>query len=198
MTDLILDIGGVIVLREDGFLRTLARIHPFDISKAEALLRELNAESDLGLPFSDYVRRFNAAFGFDLSEEEFMRLKFDNLVINRPLIEFCRRNGSAFRTSILSDNYETNMRWLKKMIDLDDWTHKQIYSFEWGITKPHRKIFEIALHEIGAAPEACAFVDDLAPNVAAAAALGIKTVLFTDADTVLPKLREIFSLKHGA
>ena len=54
-------------------------------------------------------------------------------------------------------------------------------SGELRLAKPDPAIFRHVLAAIGAAPEACLFIDDAQRNVAAAAALGMRTHLFTDA-----------------
>ena len=48
-----------------------------------------------------------------------------------------------------------------------------------GMVKPDPAIFEHVLKELGARPEDVTFVDDRAANVEAAAALGIRALLFT-------------------
>jgi putative hydrolase of the HAD superfamily len=53
-----------------------------------------------------------------------------------------------------------------------------IYSHEEGMQKPDRRFFELACQRLGASPAEIVFVDDHAPNVAAARALGMHGVLF--------------------
>jgi len=52
------------------------------------------------------------------------------------------------------------------------------------LTKPDPAIYHLALDRFGVAPAEAVFVDDRADNVAAADAVGIHGVLFTDADTL--------------
>lgn len=54
-------------------------------------------------------------------------------------------------------------------------------SGELRLAKPEPAIFRHVLAAIGAPPEHCLFIDDAQRNVAAAAALGMRTHLFTDA-----------------
>ena len=54
-------------------------------------------------------------------------------------------------------------------------------SGELGLAKPDAAIFRHVLEAIGAPPERCLFIDDAERNVAAAAALGMRTHRFTDA-----------------
>ena len=59
---------------------------------------------------------------------------------------------------------------------------RQIFvSGELRLAKPDPAIFRHLLAAIGAAPGDCLLIDDAERNVAAAAALGLRTHLFTDA-----------------
>lgn len=66
-----------------------------------------------------------------------------------------------------------------------------IISEEVGLRKPDPAIFRLALDRLGVLPERAAFIDDAAPNVAGAAALGIHAMHHTDAETTRTALREL-------
>ncbi len=53
-----------------------------------------------------------------------------------------------------------------------------LFSSHIRIRKPHAAFFEAALTQFGVKAEECLFIDDLADNVAAAEACGIKSLLF--------------------
>ena len=53
-----------------------------------------------------------------------------------------------------------------------------IFSSEIRVGKPKRAYYERAIAVCGEAPEECAFIDDLAPNVEAAREVGMKALLF--------------------
>jgi HAD superfamily hydrolase (TIGR01509 family) len=54
-----------------------------------------------------------------------------------------------------------------------------IYSHEAGISKPDPRIYRLARDRLGVRPEEMVFLDDVAPNVAAARDLGAHGILFT-------------------
>ena len=56
-----------------------------------------------------------------------------------------------------------------------------VISGEIKMMKPEREIFDHLLQRYGLSPAETVFVDDHAPNIAAARALGLTTVLFRDA-----------------
>jgi epoxide hydrolase-like predicted phosphatase len=53
-----------------------------------------------------------------------------------------------------------------------------VYSYEVGIEKPDRRIYEFACERPGVRPSEVVFLDDLETNVAAARRLGMRAVLF--------------------
>ncbi len=59
-----------------------------------------------------------------------------------------------------------------------------VISAEVGMRKPERRIFQLAVQQLGLEPAECVFIDDIAENVAAAQAAGLAAVLHrTAADT---------------
>lgn len=65
-----------------------------------------------------------------------------------------------------------------------------VLSGDVGINKPDPRIYRILCERHGLAPEACLFIDDSEANVAAARAVGMDAVRFTDAASLSAALRE--------
>ncbi len=65
-----------------------------------------------------------------------------------------------------------------------------VVSAEERLVKPDPAIYRLCLERNGLAPRDCIFIDDLPHNIAAAGALGIDAILFTDADTLRSDLSE--------
>ena len=64
-----------------------------------------------------------------------------------------------------------------------------IVSAEEQVTKPDRRIYEIALERTGLAPRDLLFIDDSPANIAAADALGFHTHLFNDPTALRPRVQ---------
>jgi glucose-1-phosphatase len=64
-----------------------------------------------------------------------------------------------------------------------------VTSFDAGVMKPDRRIYEIAAARAGVAPEEIFFADDMPANVEGARAAGIDAVQYTDTPTLLRDLR---------
>jgi putative hydrolase of the HAD superfamily len=68
------------------------------------------------------------------------------------------------------------------------------FSGRLGLIKPSPDIFRHVLAELGAQPQDVIFVDDRADNIAAAAALGLRTIHFRDAPDLRARLRSAGAL----
>ncbi len=64
-----------------------------------------------------------------------------------------------------------------------------VTSFEVGVMKPDRQIYEIAAQRADVSPRELFFVDDMPTNVAGARDVGIDAVLYTDTPTLIRDLR---------
>ena len=67
-------------------------------------------------------------------------------------------------------------------------------SYEEGVLKPDRRIYEILFHRYGLDPRECIFIDDTLVNVSAASELGMQAVHFRTTDEFM----EVLSLIEGS
>jgi putative hydrolase of the HAD superfamily len=66
-----------------------------------------------------------------------------------------------------------------------------IISGDVGLRKPDPRIFQLVLDRLGLPADRVAFVDDVAPNVAGAAELGIRAIEHVDAATTRAALSRL-------
>jgi putative hydrolase of the HAD superfamily len=98
-----------------------------------------------------------------------------------------RLAASGTRLALLSNCPEP----MAVAIDGMSWTDvipNRFYSCRLGLTKPDPAIYQKVLTALGARAQDVTFVDDRPPNVAAAAALGVRALLFTDPATLAADL----------
>lgn len=69
--------------------------------------------------------------------------------------------------------------------DLKQLVIKPFYSYEMGLRKPSKEIYDTMVAEIGCEPEEVVFVDDNEANVVSANAMGIKAILATKENSIL-------------
>jgi epoxide hydrolase-like predicted phosphatase len=99
-----------------------------------------------------------------------------------------RAHASGLRTGLLSNSWGNDY-------PRDGWDEMfdvVVISGEVGMRKPEPEIFEHTLALLGLPAPACVFVDDLAPNVAAAVAVGMVGVHHTSYETTRDELEALF------
>jgi putative hydrolase of the HAD superfamily len=99
-----------------------------------------------------------------------------------------RAHASGVRTALLSNSWGNEY-------DRSDW-HEMfdavVISGEVGMRKPEREIFELALDRLGLPAGECVFVDDVAPNIAAAAEAGLVGIVHRTFEETARELEALF------
>lgn len=97
-----------------------------------------------------------------------------------PFLEYANR---AFDTVCCVSNDAKEWGFAqRRRFGLDRYIKHWFISGDVGLCKPDPKLFQRALDTIGATPGETTFVDDLRSNIAAAAGMGLNTVLFGPQD----------------
>jgi putative hydrolase of the HAD superfamily len=110
-----------------------------------------------------------------------------------PILELAKELGeSGIKLAILSNTIEPHAKALKEKGIYSGFDYVFL-SHELGMRKPDPAIYEHTLEALKTTPEATIFVDDDPANVEVAESLGINGVVYTDADSVIEKIRAIIS-----
>jgi len=96
----------------------------------------------------------------------------------------------GFLTAILSNIGDTAQQAAERELDWLGRFDVRVWSNELRIAKPDPAIYRYALDKLGTQPAETLFIDDRQVNVEAAAALGMKALLFTTVDQLRADLIE--------
>ena len=66
-----------------------------------------------------------------------------------------------------------------------------VYSFDVGVRKPEKEIYEIAMQRANANPQECLFIDDLLENIQAAKQIGIEGIHFISSEQLKQELAHL-------
>ena len=127
------------------------------------------------------VSALAAAAGVELDLSPMAALR-DEMVVYPHVIERVlelRRDG--YKTALVTNNVREGSNMWRSLLDVDALFDVVIDSSAVGLRKPNPAIFELTLRELGVDdPATAVFLDDLASNVTAAAAVGMHAILVGD------------------
>jgi putative hydrolase of the HAD superfamily len=184
--NIVFDLGGVIIdLDHDCAVR---RFKDLGISQAEALLnpyeqRGIFLDLENGkLDLPAFCRELSRYAGRNLSEEE-VSYAWKGFIVEVPQykLDYIAGLRANYKVCLLSNTNPVIMGWARSSAfsaagrPITDYFDKIYASYEVGITKPDRRIFELMLKSNVFLPSETLFVDDGEKNVAMGKSLGLLT-----------------------
>lgn len=113
--------------------------------------------------------------------------------LNAELAEYFASLRPAQRTGIISNSFVGAREREQERYGFEQMTDVIIYSHEVGLSKPDRRIYELACDRLRVLPEEMIFLDDVEPNVEAADVLGIKAILFTSTSQAIADIDSLLA-----
>jgi epoxide hydrolase-like predicted phosphatase len=205
LTALVVDYGGVLTnpLRETvGAWMSAERIDP---ERYTGLMREwlaAGAEANIAhqlergtISPQEFERRFAGLLaredGSIPDPEGLLRRMFAGFRDDEDMVGVvARARAAGLRTALLSNSWgnEYDREMLDRLFDTS------VISGEVGLRKPEPEIYRLTASRLGVAPAQCVFVDDLAPNVRGAVAVGMVGVHHIDTETTVAELEALFEV----
>ncbi len=122
--------------------------------------------------------QFWKAVGLGAGYPEIEKAYLDGcLAIDPEFVPVARRLRESFRVGLLSNDLSEWSAYLRTKFGLD-FLDAVTISGDVRCRKPSPEIYRCFCETAGASPERCVFVDDRCKNLAAAAALGFRTIRF--------------------
>lgn len=197
----IFDMGGVILRTESpaGRRKWESRLGLKERELSQIVFgSEASARASIGLGIDADVWK-NVASILRLSGEQLEELERDFWADDRvdvALVQFLRDLRPRYKTAILSNAWSGARETISIEFGLGAVVDAIIVSAEEGIAKPDVRIYHIAAERLGIQPAEAIFVDDMAENVDAARAVGMRGVQFENTTQTIAEVRS--HLKDGA
>jgi epoxide hydrolase-like predicted phosphatase len=115
---------------------------------------------------------------------------FGGDILDRTLINLIRSLRGKYKTGLISNAWNDLRDFIQKE-KFDDAFDTMIISAEVGVMKPDAKIFKIALDRLKVPAKEAMFVDDFVENIEGCEKVGMKGMLFQDAETDIEKLKAL-------
>lgn len=104
------------------------------------------------------------------------------------LVRSCRTRG--VNTGIVTNNIAEWTAW-RTMLPLADLFDHVVDSWEVGMRKPEARIYELAAHRLGVAPQECLFLHDMPENIDGARSVGMHTILVDETDSAIAEVKTL-------
>jgi epoxide hydrolase-like predicted phosphatase len=117
--------------------------------------------------------------------------------VDQVLMQFIRGLRPRYKTALLSNAWLSTRAEMIDRFGLADEFDTVIISSEEGIAKPDARIYRLAAKRLGVQPEQAIFVDDVAENVDAARAVGMRGIHFQDTAQTIAELARQLELDSG-
>jgi epoxide hydrolase-like predicted phosphatase len=153
--------------------------------------RAFCTQSDYGkLSKHAFFQNVSALAG--VSSEDMIRGVEAQTVINTKLVDYVRNTIKLnYKTACLSNGTH---EWTLHVITehgIGDLFEEIVLSGDLGTVKPNPEIYHATLEKLGVGPEESVFIDDRQSNIEGAEALGIKSILFTDTETLINEFESV-------
>ena len=117
----------------------------------------------------------------------------DNLNIMCPLLKenydyICTLKEKGYHLYILSNLTKETYEYLNKTIDIPKYFDGAVFSYEIGMRKPDREIFEYIINKFNLRKEETIFFDDKQKNINASNDFGIKGFVFNSIEDIKENL----------
>lgn len=182
ITDIIFDLGGVIILQGDFGLHSLDKEFGLEAGTLNKIASDVFEQKSTKKDF-DEVAYFQKKYQGVLSLDKYQRAITclnNSEKTNEPLLDWIRQHKSQYRISLLTNNSPSLGMILHEKFGISDLFDNVFNSVEIGWSKPSLQIFEYALGKLSAKSRECVFVDDNPGNVESAVQLGLAGIVFRD------------------
>jgi HAD superfamily hydrolase (TIGR01509 family) len=147
--------------------------------KREGMYHEVTERLDAGeINLDTMLELVGQASGLPVTLE----ILDESATVDTDVVDLIDEVGQYAQVGLVSNAESAFIRNLLREHDLERRFDEIIISSEVGHIKPRPEIFQIALERMQSSPEVTLFTDDNETHVAAAAELGITSLLFRSAD----------------
>jgi putative hydrolase of the HAD superfamily len=192
---ILFDLGNVLVrIDYAAFLGTLGFDHQMTEAELYQLLEDDARAFEMGKAsaeefFAGVSRKLGKSYTFDQLRKAWVSV----IASATPgCSEILERLALTYRLMMLSNTNELHFQHTMGMLPALQRFEKFFLSYQIGILKPAREIYEYVLRHVDVAAERIVFIDDLEKNVQGAKDVGMSGVIFRG---VKPLISELWQLK---
>jgi len=177
------------------FIKAVCKLGVPEAEVARVFLKsdEMNKEYKTGRMTDDEYWSWAAdQWGIDLMPKQLIDLLIASYDVDPKVVDVVRKlRKNGYKTLICSNNFPARVNGLQKKFGFLDDFDAVVLSYEVGVLKPARMIFEELVRKAGVPAESIVFSDDNENNLRGAQQLGIKTFFYKGFDEFMQELRKL-------
>ncbi len=195
---IIFDIGGVLVKQiHQQLLKELSDKYNIDMNELENFEPGLFDNTMTGkITETEYFERIIKHFNLPVSVSDLNERATE---LTEPIKEtwpIVEKLKGKYVLAVLSDMGKEWTKTREEKFKISEYFDYVVYSYEVGVRKPNVKIYKHLLNLMKIPASECIFIDDKQKNVDVARELGMKTILFENAEKLEQRLFA-FGIKVG-
>ena len=137
--------------------------------------------------FSNLKRRFQLDMDMKAFSDIWNPIFHDDPEVNRVILYLKEKNYPLF---LLSNTNELHFSYIMEKYPIIHWFDEWLLSFEVGVKKPNRRIYDAIFEKMDVRPGEVFYVDDIVKYVETAQQFGINGMVYTNADQLWEFIRK--------
>lgn len=138
----------------------------------------------------DYWKFAREQLGITVTNEEIFSILQESYEINPDVKNYVGKVKTAgYKTCICSNNFITRVGELDKKFSFLKDFDTAVFSYEVGVLKPDKRIFEALVKKLGVSPSELVYSDDNEEKLKGALALGIRAFVYEGFDNFKERLK---------
>jgi putative hydrolase of the HAD superfamily len=190
------DLDGVYFLNgKSNFIKALVELGVSEDEAKRVFLKsdQMNKQYKLGkMTDEEYWSWALSEWKLNVSTKEIIDLLIKGYETNEPAVEYVKKVREAgYKTVICSNNFPERINGLQERFGFLNDFDVIVLSYEVGIDKPNKEIFQVLINKSGVQANEIFYSDDDETKMEGAKELGINTFLYTDFDAFIKHLVDL-------
>jgi HAD superfamily hydrolase (TIGR01509 family) len=191
---ILFDLGNVLMKVEyAAFLHTLGLDHAMSDAELYHLLEDESQAFEMGKASAeDFLGVVNAKLGKSYTFDQFRKAWLSilpSVIPGSP--DLINRLAREYRLMLLSNTNELHLRRSVEMLPALKRFERLFVSYEIGLIKPNRGIYQYVLDHVDVPARRILFIDDLEKNIQAAREVGMQGIVFRGIESTRAELQRL-------
>lgn len=131
-------------------------------------------------------------WNLEMSVKEITDLLIAGYEVNQSAVDYVKKvRAAGYKTAVCTNNFPARINGLQKRFGFLDDFDVQVFSYQVGVVKPNKQIFEKLVELSSVQPDEIFYSDDDNNAVTAANEVGISTYFYENFDGFLSKLKNL-------